>query len=116
MSVEFEGMVALVTGAAYGLGRATARMLASRGAHVAVVDVDSIRGGETVKLIEEADGTALLIEADVRLEADVSRAYKKPSMRSAVWTSASTTPASPNPPVQPPSWTKPCSTTSSRRT
>jgi NAD(P)-dependent dehydrogenase (short-subunit alcohol dehydrogenase family) len=71
---EFDGKVALVTGGAYGLGRATAVLLADRGARVAVVDIDGARGRETTKMIEEVGGVGLLIEADVRREDDVARA------------------------------------------
>ncbi|WP_128380695.1 SDR family NAD(P)-dependent oxidoreductase [Streptomyces cavernae] len=37
---DFEGLKALVTGGASGIGRATAELLAARGAHVAVLDLD----------------------------------------------------------------------------
>ena len=47
-STEFEGRVALVTGAAVGIGRAAALMLARRGADVVIVDIDE-RGLEAVK-------------------------------------------------------------------
>ncbi|MFF2514996.1 SDR family NAD(P)-dependent oxidoreductase [Streptomyces sp. NPDC058086] len=40
MSADFEGLKALVTGGASGIGRATAELLAARGARVAVLDVD----------------------------------------------------------------------------
>ncbi|MGO2113263.1 MAG: SDR family NAD(P)-dependent oxidoreductase, partial [Pseudoclavibacter sp.] len=40
MNTRFEGLVALVTGAAGGLGRASAERLAAEGARVVLVDVD----------------------------------------------------------------------------
>ncbi len=74
MTLEYEGKIAMITGGAYGLGRATARLFAERGARVAVVDIDGDHGRETVKLIEESGGQAILVEADVRREAEVARA------------------------------------------
>src|ERR1700746_3980769 len=42
---EFTGLAALVTGGASGIGLATARVLAGRGAHVAVLDLDAADTG-----------------------------------------------------------------------
>lgn len=54
MKYQFQGKVALVTGAASGIGRATAIAFADSGAAVVVSDVDVARGEETVRLIEAA--------------------------------------------------------------
>ena len=54
-----------VTGAGAGMGRATARLFAERGARVAVVDVDGEAATETADLIADDGGNAAAIEADV---------------------------------------------------
>jgi NAD(P)-dependent dehydrogenase (short-subunit alcohol dehydrogenase family) len=64
-SGRFEGKVALVTGAASGIGRAAALRFASEGASVAVVDIDEDGAGSTAKEIEERGGEAQAIGADV---------------------------------------------------
>lgn len=64
----------LVTGAASGIGRATARHLASDGAAVAVVDRAVDGAGETVELVSAAGGRALSWPADVSREDDVAAA------------------------------------------
>src|ERR1700749_3230610 len=71
VTIDLSGKVALVTGGAYGMGRAAARRFASCGARVAVADVDVARGLETVEMITKAGGRALFIEADVSLSASV---------------------------------------------
>jgi NAD(P)-dependent dehydrogenase (short-subunit alcohol dehydrogenase family) len=48
MTTEFQGKVALVTGAGGGIGRATAELFAARGAKVVVSDVSVAGGEETV--------------------------------------------------------------------
>jgi 3-oxoacyl-[acyl-carrier protein] reductase len=66
-----DGKVAIVTGAGRGIGRGIARVFASEGALVLVVDLDEERGAGTVEGIEEAGGKASLFTADVSNEQDM---------------------------------------------
>ncbi|AZM44594.1 beta-ketoacyl-ACP reductase [Streptomyces sp. WAC 06738] len=72
------GRVAIVTGAARGIGAATAVRLAREGRAVAVLDLDEGACAETVGKITEAGGTALAVGCDVSdaaaVEAGVARA------------------------------------------
>ncbi len=65
------GKVALVTGAAMGIGRASAQLFAREGATVVVADIDEDGGRATVTLIEDAGGRAAFVRADVSVKADV---------------------------------------------
>ena len=69
----FDGKVALVTGAASGIGRASALAFARAGARVIVADLDASGGAETVRQIEEAEGEARFVRADVSSERDVEQ-------------------------------------------
>jgi NAD(P)-dependent dehydrogenase (short-subunit alcohol dehydrogenase family) len=62
--------VALITGAGSGMGRAAAQMFAAEGARVVVVDFDEAAGMETTGSVQDADGEASFVRADVSDEAD----------------------------------------------
>ncbi|HEX6269127.1 MAG TPA: SDR family oxidoreductase [Anaerolineales bacterium] len=62
---DFSGKVALVTGAASGIGQKCAEFFARDGARVAIADFDEQGGKETVRLIEESGGEAISIKTDV---------------------------------------------------
>ena len=65
VTYDFSGKVALVTGAAGGIGRAAALGFARAGASVVVADVDEAGGNETVALAEAGGGRATFVHADV---------------------------------------------------
>ena len=67
------GKVALVTGAALGLGRSFAQTLAEAGANVAIADIDKSHLGETEKILEATGRKVLKILADVSSPKDVAR-------------------------------------------
>jgi NAD(P)-dependent dehydrogenase (short-subunit alcohol dehydrogenase family) len=71
MSKEFEGKVAIVTGASSGIGRACALAFAARGASVVVADVNVEGSEETVRMIREAEGDATFVRCDVSKPEDV---------------------------------------------
>lgn len=62
---RLEGQVALITGAAGGIGREAALLFAAEGARVVVCDRDESGGEETVSRIEKARGSAAFVAADV---------------------------------------------------
>jgi len=79
---DFDGKVALVTGAASGIGRAAALAFAREGASVVVADVDIDRGPQTVATIERAGGRAVFARCDVSRAADCAAAV---ALATATW-------------------------------
>ncbi|ABP64402.1 short-chain dehydrogenase/reductase SDR (plasmid) [Novosphingobium aromaticivorans DSM 12444] len=69
--VFLEGKVAIVTGAGVGMGAATARLLAARGARVVVSDINPDTAAATVETIRADGGTAHAVRTDVSDEAQV---------------------------------------------
>ncbi|ADI15380.1 SDR family oxidoreductase [Truepera radiovictrix] len=67
------GKVALITGAGGGIGRATARLFAERGARVVATDVAEAGLEETAALIRDAGGEVTTLRVDVANEEDVAR-------------------------------------------
>jgi NAD(P)-dependent dehydrogenase (short-subunit alcohol dehydrogenase family) len=70
LSMEIEGRVAVVTGAAVGSGRAIALALSAAGAEVVAADIDERQGRRTVA---EADGKMSFQRADMTVPEDVHR-------------------------------------------
>jgi glucose 1-dehydrogenase len=72
--MRFSNKVCIVTGAASGIGKATAMQLAREGGQVAVVDRNEESGKETVNLITAENGIAMFIKCDVGREDDIKSA------------------------------------------
>ncbi len=71
--MRHEARVAMVTGAAHGIGAATAVRLAQEGAWVAAIDVDATGLQTTVERLRAEGGTVLGLTGDVSRRADVER-------------------------------------------
>ena len=74
---RLEGKVAIVTGAGSGIGRGIARAFAREGARVVVANRRPSAGDETVRLIEQAGGTACFQPTDVTAETQCAAAMQR---------------------------------------
>ena len=76
---ELAGRVALITGGASGIGRATAHLLAERGAHVVVADLNADGAGTVAEQIAAAHGArrALAVPVDVTDEEAVTEMVRR---------------------------------------
>lgn len=79
--MDFKDKVAVITGAANGIGRAAAQGFAAHGAKVVVVDRDGAGAKGTAGAIEQKGGKAIAVTADVTKGADVA-AYVKAAIDS----------------------------------
>jgi len=68
---KLEGKVALITGAASGIGRATALLFAQEGAKLVAVDIDETKGQQVIEEISGMGGKAVFVRADVSKPEDV---------------------------------------------
>jgi NAD(P)-dependent dehydrogenase (short-subunit alcohol dehydrogenase family) len=76
MMKRLEGRIALVTGAASGIGRATVRLFAAEGAHVYVTDVNGAAAEATASELLKDGLAAQAIAADVSLGQDVTAMFR----------------------------------------
>ena len=74
--LTLEGKVALVTGAASGIGRGIAVRLAEMGAFLALLDIDEAGTSETEAAIKRQSGEAISLKCDVRFAADCCHAVE----------------------------------------
>jgi NAD(P)-dependent dehydrogenase (short-subunit alcohol dehydrogenase family) len=75
--LSLEGKVAIVTGAASGIGRGIAIRLAEMGAAVAVLDVNEAGGLETVASVTAEKGRGIFVQCDVRSGAECRNAVER---------------------------------------
>lgn len=87
---KLDGRVAIVTGAAAGMGQAAAVALAAAGADVTLADVADC--GETARQVTELGRRSLAVKCDVKLSADVRSMVDQTLETSAGWTVLSTIP------------------------
>ncbi|HEU4921096.1 MAG TPA: glucose 1-dehydrogenase [Candidatus Limnocylindrales bacterium] len=67
--MRLQDKVAIITGAGSGMGRVAAQLFAGQGARVVVAEFDEAAGAETIRLVEDAGGTASFVRTDVADEA-----------------------------------------------
>jgi NAD(P)-dependent dehydrogenase (short-subunit alcohol dehydrogenase family) len=76
MTKEFEGKIALVTGAGSGIGAEIARRLGAAGANVVVADLNETAASVVAAEIEKAGGTAAAVQQDVSNAQSVKRSVE----------------------------------------
>jgi NAD(P)-dependent dehydrogenase (short-subunit alcohol dehydrogenase family) len=72
-----KGKVAIITGGASGIGKATASLLAKEGAKVVVADINEVNGKKVAEEIKHEGGKAIFVKHDVTSERDWSEVIEK---------------------------------------
>ena len=73
VTVRLKDKVAIITGAASGIGKATAKLFAEHGAKVVVADIDKDGGSQTVTQIQNGGNEAIFVETDVTLKVNTEK-------------------------------------------
>jgi NAD(P)-dependent dehydrogenase (short-subunit alcohol dehydrogenase family) len=71
--MRLKGKIAIITGAASGIGRATAKRFAQEGARVVIADINEAGGQSCVVEIQQGGGEAMFVKTDVGREEDLRR-------------------------------------------
>ena len=79
--MELANKVAVVTGAAQGIGKTIAVYLAEKGASLVICDINLEMASETAREIETAGGSCLALQSDVTSMSDAERIIKEGSER-----------------------------------
>ena len=77
MSNDLKGKTSIITGAASGIGKATAIAMSELGSNIVVVDLSSEQCDETVEIIRSKGGVAVTCQADVTKEEEVELMIEK---------------------------------------
>lgn len=74
---KLDGKVAFITGASSGIGRAAALKLGAAGAKVALIDIKEENARNVKDLIEDAEGTAMILECNISKPEEVENSFHK---------------------------------------
>ena len=77
MANRLKDKIAIVTGAARGIGAKTAELFAAEGASVAIWDLNEERGKQTTQQIQDAGGTAIFCKCDVTDSGQIEQATQQ---------------------------------------
>lgn len=77
MEKIFKNKVAVITGASFGIGRATAIAFAHRGAKVVIGDLSKSGATETLKQVKALGGEGIFVNCDVSVSSDVKKLFSK---------------------------------------